>query len=252
MKAIVFVRSGSPRLGLVEAGHVGWGFEIQPGMFNIGAVEKTGNNAHPQAHPKDFWSFNTAQPYRPFGLGPVDPKTGVQYLGYDMHKIIEVPNANPRAAIKAVEQVDKDPYYPFGGNCMDSAYKILSEYGAVLPKPAENWLPIGWFKAIKAQAYVLQDAAASIDFSLYEHPNFEGDSLRIIRVEKEFGQKNVHYEGREIGDCVSSINLRSGKLRVFEHPDYKGKSVDFVAPCIINSLAPYGMEDKISSFYAWA
>jgi hypothetical protein len=97
----------------------------------------------------------------------------------------------------------------------------------------------------------LQDSVAKIDFSLYEHTNFEGDSVRLFSNNSKQGYPIVNYAGREIEDRVSSINLRSGTVRIFERPNYQGKSQDFTGPCIINEVADYSMHDRISSIYAW-
>jgi hypothetical protein len=252
MKAIIFIRTGTPRIGFVELGHVGWGFEVKPGIFNIGAVENAkGGAINVPPHEKDQWSLNTQNPYRPFGVGPTNSSNGKRFPGYDMFKIIEVNSPNPNAAIQMVQQIAQEPYQVIGNNCMDAVYRILKAYGVSLSKPSDDIYPMNWFKNINATPYVLQDSVAKIDFSLYEHPNFEGDSVRLISNNSEQGYPTVNYAGREIEDRVSSINLRSGTIRIFEHPNYQGKSQDFTGPCIINELADYGMHDRISSVYAW-
>ena len=252
MKAIIFIRTGTPRIGFVELGHVGWGFEVKPGVFNIGAVENAqGGAVNVPPSEKDQWSINTQNPYRPFGIGPSNPTNGKRYPGYDMFKIIEVNTSNSTAALQMVQQIAQEAYQVIGNNCMDAVYRILKEYGITLPKPSDDVYPMNWFSNINAVPYVLQDPVAKIDFSLYEHPNFEGDSVRLFSTNSEQGYPTVNYAGREIEDRVSSINLRSGTIRVFENTDYQGKSQDFTGPCLINNLSDYGMEDKISSVYAW-
>lgn len=253
MKSIVFIRTGTPRVGFAEFGHVGWGFEIQRNMYNIGAVENDkGGPVNIPASQKDQWSLNTQNPYRPFGIGPKNPTTGAIYQGYDMYKIIDVPYPNPRNAIQMVHTIAQEPYNVIGNNCMDAVYRIILAYGGALPKPSDEIYPVKWFESINAPKQALQDAAASIDFSVYEHPIFEGDSVRFTSNNKEQGYASIAYFGREIEDCVSSINVRSGIIRVFEHPNYKGKFVDFKGPCIIQDLSFYGMDNKISSIYAWS
>ena len=252
MRAIVYVRSSTPRIGFAEFGHVGWGFETQPRKFNIGSVENTkGGPVNVPAHKKDFWCINTMKPHFPFGVGPKDPVKKIRYPGYDMFKEIEVPEPNVKAALAKVREVSREPYNLIGGNCMDATYKILKAYGAPLPRPSDNWEPIKFFKKISTRAIVLQDSKSRIDFSLYEHPNFEGDSVRFSSNNKIIKGANVHYAGREVGDCVSSINIRRGRLRVFEHPNFEGHFLDFKGPYIVPSLKRYGFDNKISSFQAW-
>ena len=167
-----------------------------------------------------------------------------------MYKIIEVNSPNPNAAIQMVQQIAQEPYQVIGNNCMDAVYRILKAYGVSLSKPSDDIYPMNWLTNMNSNAYVLQDSVAKIDFSLYEHTNFEGDSVRLFSNNSEQGYPSVNYAGREIEDSVSSINLRSGTVRIFERPNYQGKSKDFTGAYIINEVADCGMHDRISSVYA--
>ncbi len=70
---------------------------------------------------------------------------------------------------------------------MDAVYRIVRVYGVSLPVPSSEIYPMKWFSSINAQPWVLQEAASKIDFSLYEHPNFEGDSVRFSQITMKKG-----------------------------------------------------------------
>lgn len=238
MKAIIFLRANS-RVFNVEHGHVGWGFEISPGTFYIGAIE--------DQHITQRWVEKSNNPYAPFGLGP---KNGV-YPGYDMFKIIEVSNPNVNYAIETQTAQMKLDYSALGNNCLDATYFILKAYGAVLPKPSDHWFPNDWFKYVQPdKPFVLMESKHQIDFTVYEHPNCEGDSQRFLSNNDTYSDNDIHIPGREIGDCVSSIVLRKGKLRIFEHQNFGGKYFDIVKPGY-HYLGNYQFEDIMSSFQSW-
>ena len=237
MKAIIFIRSNA-RKGNVEHGHVGWAFELKDKTFMAGSIEDVDISKR--------WSIKTNQPLADFSFG-----NGWKYPTYDMYKIVEVANPNIDSTLSTLKDVMATEYNFIGKNCMDATYKILKNYGAVIPNPADfsNWLPTEWFRNINATPMILMQHKHKIDFSIYEHPNCEGDSLRYCQNDN-FDTPNIHYAGRELGDYISSIVLRSGKIRIFEHPNYEGSYLDLTEKGLYN-LKDTGIEDKMSSFQAF-
>ena len=238
MKAIIFIRSNARKLN-IEHGHVGWAFETKPGIFQSGSIEDMDINKR--------WTRETNNPSAIFGIGPENGK----YPTYDLSKTIQISNPNIISALETQKHVMNEPYNFIGQNCMDATYLILKNYGCVLPEPKKIWNPIEWFNNINAQANFLMNSVHKIDFSVYEHPNCEGDSERYRSNNETISNPDIHVWGRELGDNVSSIVLRKGKLRIFEHQKYDGQFYDLTQAGLYQ-LKDFGFEDKMSSFQAWA
>lgn len=237
MKAIIFIRSNA-RKGNIEHGHVGWGFELNDKSYMAGSIEDVPISKR--------WSIKTNQILSDFSFG-----NNWKYPTYDRYKIVEVANPHIDSALATLKDVMATEYNFIGKNCMDATYKILKNYGANIPNPADfsNWLPTEWFENINASPNILMNHAHPIDFSIYEHENCDGDSLRYCQ-NANFEAPSIHYAGRELGDNISSIVLRSGKLRIFEHPNFEGSYLDFTQKGLYN-LSNSGVEDKMSSFQAF-
>ena len=237
MKAIVYIRSNA-RKGNVEHAHVGWAFEVKPGIFNAGSIEDVPMNKR--------WNVKTNDPNDVFGCGP----NNGYYPTYDMYKVLEVASPNIASALASQQQVMQTEYSFIGKNCMDATYKILHAYGAKLPVPADKWFTNDWFNNIDQPFKILWNSHHLIDFSLYEHPGCEGDSERYRTNEAQLVNGDLHVWGREIGDHVSSIVLRKGRLRIFEHQNFEGRYADLTKPGLYN-LSDFNFEDIMSSFQAW-
>lgn len=250
-KAFVFARMFQPRVAWEEFGHVGWGFEVRPGVYSVGAIEYTGG----QKSNNGFWAIETDKPLVPFGLGP--KVNGKQCYEYGLYKVLEVARPNVQAAQAKLQEVKRKPYAFVGNNCLDSTYAILKAFGAS-PLPDISWgnlAPANWFKSLPGRPTMLNHTRYPIHFTFYEHPGLEGDGLPQ-RHNHPFEVADLHrkYPGREIGDCVSSIHMRSGYVRIFEHPNFQGRSASFgngkslyVSQAMLRQA---GMEDKVSSFKA--
>lgn len=142
-------------LGQPILGHVGFGFEYPNGEWCIGAVEGTewGNDIN------GFWAVKVA-----------NLQSALRYFSnmkhynaeYDYYKYLTVTDGvipNPKYADQIVSWVSRQPYNLFGRNCVNSAFDILYAFSggkynnANLPNPNLNWIPNGWFNAIKTNEY---------------------------------------------------------------------------------------------------
>ena len=141
--------AGQPLLG-----HVAWGFELPHGDWMIGAVE--GDGWHQGNGFNGFWSERVpdlGQALRHFS------QMAYHQAEYNQYKLLTMtPNVypDPDGAMQVMKWVSGQKYELFGRNCMNSAYDILRAFSRggnynhqVLPSPDLNWIPNGWFNAIK-------------------------------------------------------------------------------------------------------
>lgn len=153
MRAAVFVRYHSGD----GFGHVGWAFEVEPGLVDAGSVENHSGHIFTPASEMGFWNGCFA-----------DPVTQLQTHGYDDIKWLDVENANPRMAYRTVLWIKHQAYRALHRNCEDDVYDVLRAYGIDhLALPSIVWFPKTWFHRFRG---------ALAHLSQYEWPGCGGNN----------------------------------------------------------------------------
>ena len=145
-RARVYVRHS----GAHHAGHVGWGYLLPDGSWEVGAVERGGIITPPL---KDgFWRGEF-----------VDPTPRMRELRYDAYKEFDVGAPNPEAARAQEDVIDKRYFSLARHNCMNDTHDVLTAYGAKLPNPDRfwDWRPNEWFREIEGELIPLAPAMAA-------------------------------------------------------------------------------------------
>jgi len=122
------------RHGARGAGHVGWAFLVEDGLWEAGAVERGGLVTPPGR--SGYWS-NVM----------VDPTPRMISLGYDSYKEFEV--SMPTIALARTREVEAERRF-FNlvlHNCMQDTHDVLVAYGALLPPVERTWdfKPNDWY-----------------------------------------------------------------------------------------------------------
>ncbi len=159
-KALIFIRPS----GGFGVGHVGWGYLDDRDHVPIGETGSTiaamdkwlvGSVDNPHHTPltpaalEGFWEIEyTGEP--------------LEFMGghrYEYYKMIQVENAYTGQALAEAKKVGHHPYELFGANCEDAVFRVLTAYGAKLPRPQDirDWEPNRWFKRIPGPAYAIDD-----------------------------------------------------------------------------------------------
>lgn len=112
-------------------GHVGWGYQDGTGdNWVYGADEGGGVSINP-GPPSSIQAWSTAgsfqQMLHDFGLGTHYGKGAGYYVSY---KCVAVANANPAAALSAINEQYTNGYFFATNTCLTKAIAILQAYGA--------------------------------------------------------------------------------------------------------------------------
>lgn len=142
-------------LGHPLLGHVGFGYEYPNGEWCIGAVEGTEwrNDLN------GFWAVKVPNLQAALHYFSNMKNYNAEYDYYKLLTVTTGVKPNPRYADQIVSWVAKQPYKLFGRNCMNSAFDILYAFSggrynnSNLPNPNLNWIPNGWFNAIKTNDF---------------------------------------------------------------------------------------------------
>jgi len=87
-----------------------------------------------------------------------------------------------------------------------------------------------------------------IDIMLYEHENMGGERYPIQDEHEWKYQKNLH--ARNWGDRVSSVEVRSGWIALYEHPDFNGSVYKLGPGQRIVRVGDKGWDNVPSSYIA--
>ena len=137
-------------------GHVGWAFEVQPGLVDAGSVENHSGHLFTPASQMGFWNGCFA-----------DPVPQLQMHGYDDIKWLDVENANPRLAYRTVLWIRHEAYRALHRNCEDDVYDVLRAFGIDhLALPSIIWFPKTWFHRFRGTLAHLSE---------YQWPGSGGD-----------------------------------------------------------------------------
>lgn len=225
LRAFVFARPSSPRVGSIEFGHVGWGFQLDAKNYAVGAVENPAGSMTSPPGKTGFWSRVTTTPLAPFALGPLGSDSG-----YDSYKEFEVVRPEVAAARAAMTAVEQSGYAVFGNNCMDATYAILQAFGLrnlPVPSEVENYAPAAWFQHLGQPLRPLPAPRATLDVVLYEHPEYFGSRLQIV----SFSARHSIGELADLGWLrrASSVVVRAGSLTLATGINTTGDTVTIPA-----------------------
>lgn len=181
-QAIVVICPHRPSLaGQPLLGHVGWGYEYPDRSWCIGSVE----GPSWQGTFNGFWARRMP-----------DLRSSLMYFAemeaklaaeYDFYKLLTVSNGitpDYQAADRVVAWVRNQEYNLTGRNCMNSTYDVLRAFancaynGEQLPSPDWNWIPNGWFNAIKTNDYY---KLPSRQYKFAKQDSYSGSELRLER-----------------------------------------------------------------------
>jgi hypothetical protein len=128
------------RTGAHGAGHVGWAFLDEQGLWDAGAVERGGLITPPGR--SGYWS-NVME----------DPTPRMRALNYDSYKEFEVNAPSPALARSTVGDVSRRYFNLVLHNCMQDTYNVLTAYGANLPQINKRWdfKPNDWYNLLMGE-----------------------------------------------------------------------------------------------------
>ncbi|MDQ6747568.1 MAG: hypothetical protein M3010_05610 [Candidatus Dormibacteraeota bacterium] len=128
------------RSGAHGAGHVGWAFLDEGGLWDTGAVERGGLVTPPGK--SGYWSSVME-----------DPNPRMLTLNYDTYKQFEVHAPSPALARIAVGEVSRRFFNLILHNCMQDTYNVLSAYGANMPQIDKRWdfKPNDWYNLLQGE-----------------------------------------------------------------------------------------------------
>ena len=132
------------RTGAHGAGHVGWGFLVEDGLWEVGAVERGGTITPPGL--SGYWS-----------LVMVDPNPRMFTLNYDSYKEFEVMSPSIAVARTEETEVSRRFFNLVLHNCMQDTYNVLMGYGAHLPQINKRWdfKPNDWYNMLTGEFHRL-------------------------------------------------------------------------------------------------
>ena len=134
--AFVFVRRNA---AVLHAGHVGWGFQLDDGLFFCGATENPVGNALVLPGGNNGWWGKKVQ-YQEEMFNEMKARC------YDEYKWIEVKDGDSILAYKAALATAKWGYTVLGNNCLDHTYAVLFAYKVKnLPLKQFNIAPNDWY-----------------------------------------------------------------------------------------------------------
>jgi hypothetical protein len=166
-RAYVFSRIGTcsspflqyPFINFKSPTHVGFGFEVSPGIFLFGSVENSiGDIYVPAGSDNGFWmATGTHLEMLATFKNPAASKFhgALGAKPYDQYRMSRVGSPAICAAVGFAESLYSVGYSAVGGNnCLDAVYNVLTVYGSRFPPgvdPADIWCPsgpYGWFSAL--------------------------------------------------------------------------------------------------------
>ena len=159
--AIVFINY----LQAARFGHIGWGFLLEDGAsWCYGSTDHLWRKpwfdvpgwiaySHvPEGSNNDWW----------MEIGDRDQMMSVMtrshHIYYHAYKQVAANAIRPEAAIAAAKSMRSAGWSLVANNCVHQTYRILTDYGAVLPRPkiiSGSVVPSTWFAQIKAESEFL-------------------------------------------------------------------------------------------------
>jgi hypothetical protein len=138
--------------------HVGFGFEVVPGVYVFGSVEDTSASLIvPTGGDNRYWmaTGTLAQMLATFRYPPASQFHGALLAEpYDQYRNTSVQNPSICAAVLFAEKLYNVGYKFLTNNCLDAIYNVLRVYGVIFPPgidPANILCPsgfFGWFSAL--------------------------------------------------------------------------------------------------------
>lgn len=142
--------------------HVGFGFEVSPGIFLFGSVENgpgsastLGGSTVIGGNDNGFWMTTGTQAEM---LATFNDPAGTCFHGtlqvspYTQYKTYVVQNPIVCTATSIAENLYGQGYFVFFNNCLNAVYNVLSAYGVVFTGgaagPSFEWCPGSWFNVL--------------------------------------------------------------------------------------------------------
>lgn len=141
----VFLRSDGAPLPTGCAGHVGWGFELEPGRLMYGSTEnQSGKPLVPPGGDNGYWALP----------GTLDTmRAAMRARNYESFRWAKVRNCNGPNARLAAEATAASGYRALGNNCLDHVWRIADAYGvAGLPWLQTHPSPADWYAVFNGEA----------------------------------------------------------------------------------------------------
>jgi len=138
-RCFVFVRkSGAPLAGVLNGGHVGWGFQVGEDRFYYGSTEnRSGSPFVAPGEDNDWWAADGTE---------AEMLARFIELDYDGYKVATVREPHPEAARRLAEESQQWGYTGLTNNCLDHLWRILEAYGEPwLPFAQTHPIPNDWF-----------------------------------------------------------------------------------------------------------
>jgi hypothetical protein len=141
-------------------GHIGWGFLMADGSYCFGSTDHLFRKSwldlgawlaygHVKPGYDNDWWMETGTSEEMLAK-----MARSHHIYYHAVKEVGAANAQPERALAAAHSM-KDAGWSLGGNnCVHQTYRILTDYGAVLPAPQQcltNIIPRKWFDKVDAQ-----------------------------------------------------------------------------------------------------
>jgi hypothetical protein len=137
--AYVFLRPDGAALPAGDAGHVGWGFQLESGGYYAGSTEnEAGHPVVPPGGDNGWWAehFATAE----------EMAAAMKLRNYLCYKVAEVANCNPETATVVANGCKGCGYDGVGNNCLDHVARVLHAYDEPgLPWDFFHPTPNNWF-----------------------------------------------------------------------------------------------------------
>ncbi len=215
--------------GILVEGHIGFAYQsATPWEFVAGSVENAHNDLSPKG--KGFFHIPTANPVLQMGAADnvhADPAWATRY---DFYTYLDVPNANPAAARKALDDIARRWYVVPGADCLDAVRQVYKAYGGRLShaldiEPSPNRFMLG-LPAPAPRAITIPWPLASADASLYVEENRLGERDDLVSGEPDFithgnfyPDANATGEQSRIATYRSTVVTRAGHIVLYNKHD---------------------------------
>jgi len=138
-RSFVFVRkNGAPLAGVLNGGHVGWGFQVAEDRCYYGSTENS--SGAPYVAPgadSGWWAHEGTE---------AEMLARFTELAYDGYKVATVRDPHPEEARQVADASATWGYTGLTNNCLDHLWRILDAYGEPwLPFAQTHPIPNDWF-----------------------------------------------------------------------------------------------------------
>jgi hypothetical protein len=145
--AYVFLRPNGAPLPAGDAGHVGWGFQMENGQLYAGSTENEGGRPIVLPGGDNGWWAGI------FGV-EADMIAAMVKRGYLCYKVAKVADCDPQKAQEVGDSCKSCGYEGLGNNCLDHVWRVLHAYNQPgLPWAQTHPTPNHWFSAYNGELH---------------------------------------------------------------------------------------------------